>query len=115
VVHLAVRAEDVNGCHMTNTYQFDSGGWETNKNVQFYPSYSSLGYQSETGFYFYSNTVPASVELQIGLLEDRPLQHAESLPFNSTAQINYLSQQAGHVQVFRQQVTIPNLDPTAYQ
>jgi type II secretory pathway pseudopilin PulG len=112
VVHLVVRAGDVSGYAMTNTYQFNAGQWVTNKNVLFYPPVQAQG---EVGFYFYSNTVPASVELQVGLLEDRPLQRAESLPFNSPAQISYLQQQAGHVHVFRQQVTIPNLDPTAYQ
>jgi hypothetical protein len=66
------------------------------------------------GFTFYSNAVPASVELQMGVLEDRTLQRAESLPFQLFAQTNYLAQQSGHVHLFRQRVTIPNVDPTAY-
>ena len=115
VVQLSVRASDPRGGQLTNTYQFQSGRWFTNKNILFYPPAVTAGVQRETGYYFYSNTVPASVELQIGLLEDRSLQRAQSLPYNSAAQLNYLKQQAGHVHLFRQQVTIPNLDPTAYQ
>jgi hypothetical protein len=68
----------------------------------------------------YSNAVPAAVELQMGLIEDRTLQRAESLgngqfPYLNTAQRNYLAQQSGHVHLFRQRVSIPNADPTAYQ
>ena len=112
VVHLVVRADNPNGYAMTNTYQYNSSQWVTNKNVRFEPPVWPGG---AVGFYFFSNTVPAAVELQVGILEDRPLARAASLPFNSLAQSNYLAQQSGHVHIFRQQVTIPNLDPTAYQ
>ena len=110
VVHLTVRAFDPNGYWMTNTYQFHSTQWVTNKNVWF-----MFPISGEVGCYFYSNMVPAAVELQLGVLEDRALQRAESLPFQSPAQINYLSQQSGKVHLFRQRVNIPNVDPTAYQ
>ena len=112
VVHLVVRADNPNGYSMTNTYQFNGSQWVTNKNVRFYPPAWPGGV---VGFSFYSNSVPAAVELQIGILEDRPLTRAQSLPYGLPAQLNYLQQQSGHVHVFRQQVTIPNLDPTAYQ
>jgi type II secretory pathway component PulJ len=111
VVHLAVVANNPNGYALTNI-----GPFVINRNIIFYPPNQFVqGIPSDVGYYFYSNAVPASIELQIGLLEDRPLQRASSLPFNSTAQLNYLKQQSGHVHLFRQQVTIPNLDPTAYQ
>ena len=45
------------------------------KNAQF-PT-PALG---EVGFYMFSNTLPASVEIQLGLLEDRPFQRAQSSP-----------------------------------
>ena len=114
VVHLVVRPADVNGVWMTNGYTKTQ--LLTAKNVEFFPPQ-----WGEVGGYFFSNTVPASVELQMGILEDRVLARASSFPaltvfpYHSTAQSNYLSQQAGRVHVFRQQVTIPNLDPTAYQ
>jgi len=110
VVHLTVRAYDPNGYWMTNTYQFNGNAWSTNKNVTFFPPV-----WGEVGFYMFSNTVPAAVQLEIGVLEDRALARAESLPKNSPAQLNYLREQAGKVHLFRQRVTIPNVDPTAYQ
>jgi len=111
VVHFAVRPNDARGYPMTNTYQFNSGQWVTNRNVLFYPP---VQVQGEVGFYFFSNTVPASVELELGVLEDRPLQHAGSLP-TALLRTQYLQQQSGKVHLFRQLVTIPNVDPTAYQ
>lgn len=116
VVHLVVRAYDPSGYWLTNGYNYNAPPWPTNPpNVAFSPPFDG-----EVGFLFYSNAVPASVELQMGVLEDRVLQRAESLgiqgmapPYNP-AQWAYLQNQAGHVQLFRQRVTIPNLDPTAY-
>jgi type II secretory pathway pseudopilin PulG len=109
VVHLVVRAYDPNGYQMTNTWQYDGSQGVTNFNTQFFPSSGR-----EPGFSFYSNTVPAAVEIQLGVLEDRVLRHAESLPFQSAAQINYLGGQSGAVHLFRQRVAIPNVDPSAY-
>jgi hypothetical protein len=108
VVDLRVRAYDNNGYWMTNTF---SGKNTTNDNVQFLLP-SALG---EVGFYMFSNTLPASVEIQMGVLEDRVLQRAESLGGSFLAQSNYLAQQAGKVHVFRQRISIPNVDPSAYQ
>ena len=115
VVALSVRAYDVNGGQMTN-YITRSGGqfptYVTNQNVFYFPSGPpALG---RVGFAMFSNTVPAAVEIEMGVLEDRSLQRAESIP-NSVAQASYLQQQSGKVHVFRQRVTIPNVDPSAYQ
>jgi prepilin-type N-terminal cleavage/methylation domain-containing protein len=106
VVQLNVRPYDVNGTWINNSVS----SYTNVLNTYFYPA--AYG---ETQVYMVSNAVPASVELELGVLEDRPLAHAESLPLNSTAQLNYLAQQAGAVHLFRQRVTIPNVDPTAYQ
>jgi prepilin-type N-terminal cleavage/methylation domain-containing protein len=65
------------------------------------------------GYIFYSNALPASVEIEMATLEDRTLQHAESIP-SLIAQSNYLSQQSGKVHVFRQRISIPNVDRSAY-
>ncbi|HEY5043088.1 MAG TPA: hypothetical protein VIK53_13920 [Verrucomicrobiae bacterium] len=110
VVHLVVRPNDVNGYPMTWYVQYESGLLVTNYNVSFYPVAAG-----ETGFSFYSNTVPASVELDLGVLEDHALQRAESLPFQSLAQVHYLTNQVGAVHIFRQRVIIQNVDSTAYQ
>ncbi len=108
VVDLTVRAYDTNGVWMTNGYAF--GYTNTPKNVLFQPS--TLG---EVGFCMFSNALPASVEIQLGVLEDRILQRAATWPNGSTSQSNYLALQAGKVHIFRQRVTIPNVDPSAYQ
>ena len=108
VVHLTVHAYDTNGVWMPNGYAF--GYTNAPKNVLFLSS--AWG---ETGFCMFSNTLPASVEVELGVLEDRTLRRAETWPNGSLAQSNYLAQQVGKVHVFRQRVTIPNVDPAAYQ
>ena len=110
VVNLTVRAYDVNGGWMTNHLVVSGGRVITNKNVYYLPA--ALG---QTGFYMFSNTLPAAVEIEMGVLEDRALQRAESLSVSPPAQTNYLAQQAGAVHIFRQRVSIPNVDPSAYQ
>jgi type II secretory pathway component PulJ len=106
VVHLTVRAYDINGVWMTNGYINPLN--VTVKNVRFLPA--TLG---ETGFYMFSNTVPASVEINLGVLEDRTLQRAQSI--SGLTQSNYLAQHAGQVHLFRQRFPIRNVDPSAYQ
>ena len=110
VVHLVVRAHDPRGSWINN--------FSTNAHNTFYlsPATTPSGPFSwgEGQFYMFSNTIPAAVELQMGILEDRALQRAESLP-TKNAQTNYLFQQSGHVHIFRQLVTIPNAIPSAYQ
>lgn len=63
---------------------------------------------------FYSNAVPASVEVELATLEDRARQRIESLP-TTILQTNYLAHHAGQVHIFRQRIAIPNVDPAAYQ
>ena len=117
VTHLVVHAYDPSGYQLTNTIQFRGRQpvtglniTVTNQNIWF-----SAPQWGEVGMCMFSNAVPAAVELQLGVLEDRALERASSLPFRSPAQIKYLAQQAGAVHLFRQRVTIPNVDPTAYQ
>ena len=110
VVALTMHPYDVNGGQMTNSVTYSGGQYVTNENV-FY-LLPALG---QVGFVMFSNTLPASVEVEMGVLEDRALQRADSLNFSLQAQSNYLSGAAGAVHVFRQRVTIPNVDPSAYQ
>jgi type II secretory pathway pseudopilin PulG len=113
VVHLNVRAYDPNGVQLTNGYPFGQSYVIHNATFINYPS-------SEVSMILCSNTLPAAVEIQLGVLEDRTLSRAASFglvaPPNSTYNYsNYLSQQSGKVHLFRQRVTIPNADPTVYQ
>jgi hypothetical protein len=116
VVDLRMQAFDVNGYQMTNSIQVNSGVTTFYTNAFILPPPPQWGFPQwgENTYYFFSNTIPASVEVQMGVLEDRVLQRGESLPAQSTVQSNYLSQEAAHVRVFRQHVLIPNVDPTAY-
>jgi len=71
-------------------------------------------YYADHSVYFFSNAVPASVEIEMATLEDRALQRAESRPFGPL-RTKYLEDQAAKVHVFRQRVAIPNVDPSVYQ
>jgi type II secretory pathway pseudopilin PulG len=116
VMTFRVRAYDPNGIWLTNGYSGPQP--RTVKSTLFYPPL--LG---EVGMTMGSNTVPASVQVELATLEDRTLQHAEAIgipgqppsPTANAVQWNYLQSQAGKVHVFRQRVTVPNVDPTAYQ
>lgn len=126
VVGLTARPYDTAGYWMTNTAQvvirrFPIAITNYHDNVWFVP-FPPSPIAGEVGCMFYSNAVPAAVELQMAVLEDRTLQRAESLgngqppsPNNDLAQWKYLEGQSGHVHLFRQRVTIPNVDTTAYQ
>jgi hypothetical protein len=107
VVDLRARAYDTNGIWINNS-------WRSFVNVNTNNITVFTAVLGEAGLEMFSNTLPAAVEIQMGVLEDRTLQRAESLPAG-TAQINYLQNQAGKVHVFRQRVSIPNVDPAAYQ
>ncbi len=117
VVHLVVRAFDVSGTCLTNGYGL--GQRPTVKNTLFTPPYPP--FNGEVGMCMFSKSLPASVELQLGLLEDRALKRAESLPNNAPLpspndrRTLYLQGQSGSVHLFRQQVNIPNVDRAAYQ
>lgn len=121
VVGLTVRAYNTNGVWLTNGYNFR----QTNvvRNTWFTPPYPP-GPGGEVGFTFYSNAVPASVQIELATLEDRTLQRAESLGVSQTnayyapnnlAQWSYLTNRANAVHIFRQRVSIPLVDPSAYQ
>jgi prepilin-type N-terminal cleavage/methylation domain-containing protein len=108
VVHLRLYALDNNG-QIMNAFNYPG---ETN-NFAIYQLNPSLA-PDEYGVIFYSNKVPASVVVEMGVLEDSTLQHAESLNASYMAQTNYLAHTAGQVHIFSQSVPIRNVDPTAY-
>ena len=119
VVDLRVRAYDSGGRWMTNYYYDSFGQYITNinRNLSFSPVLGGAGSLGEVGLYLFSNAAPATVEINLGVLEDRVIQRAQSLPDVPPAlvQSNYLARQAGAVHVFRQRVWIRNVAPSAYQ
>jgi prepilin-type N-terminal cleavage/methylation domain-containing protein len=110
VVRLTAQTYDTNGVVMTNGYA-NPQNFGTSFHVRFVRfTQDQYGVVDSV---FYSNAVPASVQIELGTLEDRTLQHAEGL--SGANQSNYLAGAAGQLHVFRQRVWIRNLDPTAYQ
>jgi type II secretory pathway pseudopilin PulG len=111
VVDLRIQPYDVNGYAITNSFQYNSGVPAN------YPSTAftlPTPYGPSSYFYFLSNAIPASVEIQMGSLEDAVLRRAESFGGPGVSENNYLSQQVGRTHVFRQRVLLPNVDPSAY-
>ena len=108
VAHFKLRAYDTNGMWITQ----DLHNPRDNSDVR----YSTTVAPGEIGQYiFYSNAVPAAVELEIGILEDRAWDRFKSIS-HPTAQGNYIvSNTVGRMHVFRQRVPIRNVDPAAYQ
>jgi len=108
VMAFKVRAFDINGLWITTTTNYAG-------NVNIVATNIAYGYGEVAWYSFYSNALPASVEIELGILEDRALQRVESLGGSFKFQTNYLAQQAGKVHLFRQRVWIRNVDPSAYQ
>jgi hypothetical protein len=68
------------------------------------------------GIYFWSNAVPGAVEMELGLLEQRPWERYNSIG-NDAARLAYLQREdiSSRVHLFRQRVPIRNVDPVPYQ
>jgi type II secretory pathway pseudopilin PulG len=70
------------------------------------------------GLYFYSNAVPAVVQMEFGILEQHAWERYKSLGVPK-AQLNYLQSTnyylSSLVHIFRQRISIRNVDPSAYQ
>ena len=78
------------------------------------PNYSYPG--NLAALYFLSNAVPASVELQLGILEQPSFERYNSIGAPA-ARLAYLQREeiSGRVHLFRQRIPIRNVDPSAYQ
>ena len=108
VLDLTAQVYDPNGVWMTNGYSYSNPPIFHYRFVTFLPDLAGA-----MDCAFFSNAVPASVQIEMGTLEDRTLQHAEGL--SGVNQSNYLGNAAGQVHLFRPRVWIRNLDLTAYQ
>ena len=113
VVHFNVRAFDTNGVVLTNGYGYNQSYLVKNATF-YYPQVPPPG--AQVSMFMCSNTLPASVEIQMAVMEDRTLSRASSFGLASPLNYsNYLAQQVGKTHLFRQLVTIPNFDPIPYQ
>jgi len=127
VVHFRVRAYDTNGFPFAlfNLYtnaMFRTNGYVTASGPA--SGYSGVGnstitapltgYPDQLNYYFYSNAVPAYLELEVGFLEPHILDRLKGIG-NQTAQYQYLSNHVANVHLFRRRIPIRNVDFLAYQ
>jgi hypothetical protein len=105
----------------TGNASFDNNWWNdpntdfVNTNVQYIRRFTG-----DYTYLFYSNAVPAYVEVELGIMESptyarlQALTNTILLPVNQSAYWNFLTNHAGQVHIFRQRITIPAADPAAY-
>ena len=115
VISFTVRAFDTNGYLITNMIGNAVNG--TNIVVDA-PDDANLGGEARQ-YIFTGNAVPASVEFNLAVLEDRALARLRAIPADTAAalQRRQLTNQigVGAVHIFRQRVHVYGLDPTAYE
>ena len=124
VINFRIRSFDLSGWVLTNNPAYDSypDAWTNfpalvKANVILQPDYYPPS--GEIGIYwFFSNAVPASVEVELGMLEQRAYEQYKSLP-TDVARYRYLTNQlvgvVGKVHLFRQRIPVRNVDPSAYR
>ena len=106
VIHFRFRAFNTNGFLINAPLRFAT--------TTVTPSPIAPG---EIGLYgFGSNAVPASVEMELGILDQHSWERYNSIG-NPTAGLAYLQRPevTSRVQIFRQRIPIRNVDPLAYQ
>jgi prepilin-type N-terminal cleavage/methylation domain-containing protein len=112
VVHLRVQAYDHLGRLLTSSTYGVTNAF--NPVIEVYdlptPQLRYLGYE----YRFTSNALPAHLEIELGILEPKYAERVRNIPV-ANAQLNYLRNQVGHVQIFRQRVAIRNADPSVFQ
>ena len=107
IVDLRLRIYSPNG-YPLNTTNYLLNGTISNQRIPF-PLKST-----EQDSFFWSNAIPAYVELEIGFMEDRTLARLKAMPSIANAQSNYLRGHSANVHLFRQRVAVRNTDLTAY-
>jgi Tfp pilus assembly protein PilV len=125
VVHFRVGAYSTNGYSL-----FSDGFYHTNavfgppgppNQPRYNPvpnssAYAYLGLPGAVDCYFWSNAVPAAVELEVGFLEQHNVDRLKAIASagNTNAMTAYLSNHVAQVHIFRQRILVPNVDSTAY-
>jgi hypothetical protein len=131
VVDLRVRAFATNGWPITYdmTYRTNAAVFRVMTNAPYVTNFAFVNFAQATlpggnapnvgeplYYAFWSNALPAQIELEYGLLEPRILQHFQGLAqAGETAQLQYLSNHAAEVHIFRQRISVGSVDPYAYQ
>jgi prepilin-type N-terminal cleavage/methylation domain-containing protein len=111
VVDLRLAPYDINGQWIaTNKYKFVRTNELSYANLNRQLSVNGSG-TFPTGYRFYGNLLPASVDIEMGVFEDQELRRADARP----VPFDYLTNRSAQVHIFRQRVMIPNVDSTAYK
>lgn len=113
IVHLKLRAFDPYGRLITPFFR-------TNDALAGITNFWSTILPNEMNSYYTSNAVPASIELELGILEKEAFDRFKGLGVADTTvvrdmQRNFLSNRAAQVHIFRQRIPIRNVDPSVYQ
>jgi len=106
VVEFKVRAFDPNGVWLTGLNR-------TNIIAEWPVTPGLLGVGEMEYYLFRSNAIPASVEVELGVLEDAAIARARAFP-TAIARRKFLQDQAASVHVFRTRTSLRNVDPVAY-
>ncbi|MGO8675897.1 MAG: PilW family protein [Limisphaerales bacterium] len=134
VIHLSVRLFATNGFPIMsdlnpllyNYTAFWAGYWTNVNNVTTYLEYAQPILQASNHInltcpdyydscWFMSNAMPASVEVELGILESQTYQRYRAIvSANPAAGAAFLSNHVAQVHIFRQRVPIHNVDPSAY-
>ena len=118
LVHFRIRAYDTNGLWIYSSKLLPKGDWYSTNQFAI-NMWSQPRAAGEGGCIFYSNAIPVAVDLEIGVLAPRTLARARGFPTGTAPQRsalrNYLSGQVGAVQLFRQRVTLRNVDLEGYR
>jgi type II secretory pathway pseudopilin PulG len=115
VVDFRVRCYDTNGTLLVgdNAPFLVGNDLMTNSNFTAITNSAVIAPGEVESYAFSNNIVPAYVEVQVGVLEPSVLKRYNSIPSPITRS-NFLANHAGNVQLFRQRITIRNVDPCAY-
>ena len=102
VVHLKIRAFDQFG-----NENGQEQGLDYAMSRPFYEfGYPAPGYSNLLGFLVPPADLPATIQLEVGVLEPEAFEQLRALPLNSAAQKNFLGNAVGKVQIYRQNIPI---------
>jgi len=126
VVHFRLRAFATNGFPLFSDGISANACFYTNSLTPYLPFRSlvrqtlavpNLAFPDNwSGLYFASNAVPATVEMELGLLEQAVWERYNSIG-NAAARLAYIQREdiSSRVHLFRQRIPIRNVDPLPYQ
>jgi hypothetical protein len=116
VVHFQVRAYDIHGNWINPTNMLVAENVRTN-----FTAWSPASTPHDANYFFFSNGVPAYVEVELGLLEDDIYKRYQGIPDVAppppalSPRLRFLEGQGNRVHLFRQRIAIRRVDPSAYQ